>query len=87
MKKYLLPENGNFYKSNLHCHSTFSDGKWTPEKRQEFVATLDHSVLMMTTAFELWDFGVWTPILKNTFYHGLADRVFSSHVMAAEDFI
>ena len=32
MKKYLLPENGNFYKANLHCHSTFSDGKWTPEE-------------------------------------------------------
>jgi len=32
MKKYLLPESGNFYKANLHCHSTFSDGKHTPEE-------------------------------------------------------
>ncbi len=53
MKKYLLPENGNFYKSNLHCHSTFSDGKWTPEKIKEkymkhgysVVAFTDHSTL------------------------------------------
>ena len=32
MKKYLLPENGNFYKANLHCHTTVSDGNWTPEE-------------------------------------------------------
>ena len=25
MKIYLLPESGNFYKANLHCHSTVSD--------------------------------------------------------------
>ena len=53
MKKYLLPENGTFYKANLHCHSTFSDGKWTPEEIKEkymrhgysVVAFTDHSVL------------------------------------------
>lgn len=47
------------------------DGNWTSEARQEFVATIDHSVHMITTAFELWDFGVWTPILETTFYQGL----------------
>lgn len=47
------------------------DGSWTMEARQEFVATLDHSVHMITTAFELWNFGVWTPILETTFYQGL----------------
>ena len=26
---------------------------------------------MMATAFELWDFGVWTPVLEATFYAGL----------------
>ena len=35
MKKYLLPESGNFYKANLHCHTNVSDGKWTPEKVKE----------------------------------------------------
>ena len=30
MKKFLLPENGNFYKANLHCHTTISDGRLTP---------------------------------------------------------
>ncbi|MDD3346307.1 DUF5685 family protein [Oscillibacter sp.] len=48
-----------------------TDGHWTAESRGEFAATLDHSVHMMATAFELWDFGVWTPILQETFYTGL----------------
>ena len=26
---------------------------------------------MMATAYELWDFGVWTPILQATIYTGL----------------
>ena len=34
MKKYLLPENGNFYKANLHCHTNISDGKLTPAERK-----------------------------------------------------
>ena len=48
-----------------------TDGVWTPEARREFTATLDHSIHMMTTAFELWDFGVWTPVLEATLYNGL----------------
>lgn len=47
------------------------DGIWTAEARREFAATLDHSIHMMATAFELWDFGVWTPILESTLYTGL----------------
>ena len=47
------------------------NGIWTAESRREFAVTLDHSIHMMTTAFELWDFGVWTPLLETTFYTGL----------------
>lgn len=32
MRKYLLPKDGNFYKSNLHVHSVISDGAKTPEE-------------------------------------------------------
>ena len=32
MRKYLLPKDGNFYKANLHCHTTVSDGRLTPEE-------------------------------------------------------
>ena len=54
MKKYLLPENGNLYKANLHCHTTVSDGKQTPEEvktdymKQGYsvIAYTDHNVLI-----------------------------------------
>lgn len=48
MKKYLLPENGNFYKANLHCHSNISDGKKTPEELKELYKSHGYSVLAIT---------------------------------------
>ena len=48
-----------------------TDGTWTIDARREFALSLDHSIRMIATAFELWDFGVWTPILKTTIYQGL----------------
>ena len=50
---------------------SLTDGAWTAESRHEFAQTLDHSVHMCTTAFELWDFGEWTALLENTLYNGL----------------
>jgi len=39
MKRYLIPDKGTFYKANLHCHSTCSDGKLSPEQiKQEYMA-------------------------------------------------
>lgn len=59
-KKYLLPNTGNFYKANLHCHSTFSDGKYTVEHLKEIykahgysiVAFSDHNKLIPHTELE-----------------------------------
>lgn len=48
-----------------------TDGSWTPEARRDFGVTLDHSIHMIATAFELWDFGVWRPLLESTIYNGL----------------
>ncbi len=48
MKKYLLPENGNFYKSNLHCHSTLSDGKKTPSELKELYMKMGYSIIAYT---------------------------------------
>ena len=47
------------------------DGKWDEESRRAFARTLDHSIHMIATAFELWGFGVWNAILERTFYTGL----------------
>ena len=48
MRKYLLPENGNFYKANLHCHTTCSDGKKTPEEVKEIYQSLGYSIVAYT---------------------------------------
>ncbi|MBQ6946884.1 MAG: PHP domain-containing protein [Clostridia bacterium] len=48
MKKYLLPEQGQFYKVNLHCHSTFSDGKRTPEELKEEYMAQGYSAIAFT---------------------------------------
>ena len=45
MKKYILPEEGRFYKANLHCHSTNSDGKLTPEELKQVYRSAGYSVL------------------------------------------
>lgn len=48
MRKYLLPDNWNFYKANLHCHSTWSDGKHTPAELKELYKSHGYSVLAIT---------------------------------------
>ncbi|MBR5528077.1 MAG: PHP domain-containing protein [Clostridia bacterium] len=48
MKKFLLPESGNFYKANLHCHSTWSDGKHSPEELKKLYKEMGYSVLSVT---------------------------------------
>ena len=48
MKKYLLQESGSFYKANLHCHSTFSDGSRTPEEIKELYKSLGYSIVAYT---------------------------------------
>ena len=39
--------------------------------RQRLVATMDHSVNMIASAFVLEDYGVWTSLLENIIYYGL----------------
>lgn len=54
MKKYLLPQEGKFYKACLHTHTTVSDGQRTPQEVKEaymaqgysIVAYTDHEVLV-----------------------------------------
>lgn len=62
-------ESGNY--NPVALRYGLENGVWTPESRREFAGTLDHSIHQMAAAFELWDFGVWTPVLQATFYAGL----------------
>ena len=53
MKKYLLPEKGNFYKANLHAHTNMSDGRDTPEEVKEIFKKmlLDDSYIKWLSEF------------------------------------
>jgi len=46
--RYLLPEKGQFYKANLHCHSTLSDGCLTPDQLKAAYKANGYSVLAIT---------------------------------------
>lgn len=48
MKKYLLPEKGQFYKANLHMHTTVSDGKISPEQTKKDYMDQGYSVVAFT---------------------------------------
>ncbi len=48
MKRFLLPENGNFYKANLHCHTIYSDGKFTPEEVKKIYKEHGYSIVAYT---------------------------------------
>lgn len=53
LKKYIIPNEGKFYKANLHTHSTHSDGAMTPAEIKDvymkhgysIIAYTDHNVL------------------------------------------
>lgn len=55
MREYLLPEKGKFFKANLHCHSTFSDGKLTPEELKQAYKSHGYSVLAITDHEGIFD--------------------------------
>lgn len=48
MKKYLLPSNVNFYKANLHVHTTVSDGDFTPEEIKKMYSEKGYSIVAFT---------------------------------------
>ena len=47
------------------------NGVLDPESRQRLVATIDHSVNLVSAAFELLDRSPWTGVLENIIYYGL----------------
>lgn len=48
MKKVLIDENLTYYRANLHCHSTFSDGRKTPEELKRDYMAHGYSVIAFT---------------------------------------
>ena len=48
MKKYLLSEEGKFYKANLHCHTNISDGSYSLEEIKRDYMEKGYSVVAYT---------------------------------------
>ena len=48
MKRILFGANKEMYKANLHCHTTISDGTYTPEQIKEIYQAEDYSVVAYT---------------------------------------
>lgn len=48
MRKHLLPVADNFYKANLHVHTTVSDGQMTPEEIKRAYMERGYSVVAFT---------------------------------------
>ena len=47
MKQYLI-KAGNWYKANLHCHTTVSDGFYTPEEIKKKYSEKGYSIVAFT---------------------------------------
>ncbi len=48
LRNYILSENGNDYKANLHCHSTVSDGRQTVEELKKDFMEKGYSIIAFT---------------------------------------
>ena len=48
MKVDFLPSGGKFYKVNMHCHTTISDGKQTREEVKALYQSLGYDAVCFT---------------------------------------
>ena len=55
----------------LRYRFDLQDGKLDIQSRQRLIATLDHSVNLLSSAFALADYGAWTALLENLIYYAL----------------
>lgn len=58
------------YNPLIHRFS-LTEEKLTPEAKSELILSLDHSIRLIGAAFELWDFGDWSGIIRSVVYEGL----------------
>lgn len=52
-KKYLISNSGNWYKANLHCHTTCSDGTLTPEEIKKLYMEKGYSIVAYSDHWNL----------------------------------
>lgn len=74
MQKYTLKRTGDFYKGNLHSHTTISDGRYSPEEliklykryNYSFLAFTDHRIYGIHEEFNTPDFLVFPGVELDT---------------------
>lgn len=55
----------------LICRFHLEKGELDEDSRARLVATLDHSVNLISAAYTLADYGVWSAVIENIIYFGL----------------
>jgi len=60
VKQYLFPQGGRFYKVNMHCHTTCSDGEQTPEEVKAHYLANGYAAVAFTEHEGLLDFSYLT---------------------------
>lgn len=84
MKRFLLPDGLPEYKANLHCHTTLSDGKLTPQQIKESYLNAGYSVVAFSDHDEFHTHNDLTDarfLAINSYESEIADRAEpSSHV-------
>ena len=48
MKKYLISPELNWYRANMHCHTTVSDGYYSPEDIKKAYKDMGYSIVAYT---------------------------------------
>ena len=48
MKKYLISPELNWYRANMHCHTTVSDGHYSPEDIKKAYKDMGYSIVAYT---------------------------------------
>ncbi len=79
MRIHLLPEEGQFYKANLHCHTDLSDGNFSPEQVKELYGGMGYSIVAFT------DHDVFIPHDELCDEHFLALNGFEVEINELED--
>lgn len=92
MRHYLIDPAGKYWKANLHCHSTVSDGRYTPQELKDYfmangysiLAYTDHDVLITHPELRSPDFlplnGYEMEINDHLDYNGPFDRRRCCHI-------
>ncbi|MCQ2455022.1 MAG: PHP domain-containing protein [Clostridia bacterium] len=47
-REYLLSQNGTDYRTNMHCHTTLSDGSMTPQEVKDYYKEMGYSIVAFT---------------------------------------